>query len=166
MHPVSLVKFPKRLSVPCVPLSPRACAPLSSVCCSAPFRMRVCARVWENPLSLLRCSSSGELSALIGRLRAQGASVMHAPALALSLSLSSTLFLTGCVPTIIFITSDLELTSFLTLIIFILINTSILFSPLHTDSLLLCFPVFLEMCLLLSAQGCTDIVNQSFQRYF
>lgn len=45
-------------------------------------------RVWENPLSLLRCSSSDEPSALIGRLRAHGASVMHAPALVASLSLS------------------------------------------------------------------------------
>lgn len=50
--------------------------------------MRVCARVWENPLSLLRCSSSGELSALIGHLRAHGASVMRAPALVASLALS------------------------------------------------------------------------------
>ncbi len=111
-------------------------------------------RVWENPLSLLRCSSSGEPSALIGRLRAHGASVMHAPALvaSLSLSLSLTRFLTGCkqcMTTIIFITSDMELISFSFFDHIHIITTSISFSSLHTAGCslwLFCFPVFLETC--------------------
>lgn len=57
---------------------------LWSVCCSD--RIRMC--VWENPLSLLRCSSSGEPRDPIGRLRAHRASVMRAPALVASRALS------------------------------------------------------------------------------
>ncbi len=91
VHRVRVVKFPNRLSVPCVPLSLCVCAPLSSVCCSG----CVCGRILSHSSA---AAARAEPSDLIGHLRAHGASVMHAPALvaSLSLSLSLTRFLTGC----------------------------------------------------------------------
>ncbi len=149
MHRVRAVKFPNRMSVPCVPLSPLVCAPLSSVCCSG----CVCGRILSHS-SAAAARTSRVLWLAVSELT-ERPSCMHQP------SLLPSLFLTGCtqcMTTIICITSDMELIS-LSFFDHIHIITSISFSSLHTAGCSRCCFVslsFLKHVLLPSTPGCID----------
>lgn len=148
------------MSVPCVPLSPLVCAPLSSVCCSG----CVCGRILSltPPLQQLGRAECSDWPSKSSR------SVRHActSSRCFPLSFSLTRFLTGCtqcMTAIICITSYIELISLSSFDHIHIINTSISFSLLHTVGCSLCCFVSLSVwtwVLLLSTQGCIDIVKQ------